>query len=77
MPQTYVMLTTRSKSNRLFLGVSGTLAHRGGARLVWYEEFPGRPQAARREADIKRWARGCKIALIERLNPGWMDLSVR
>jgi predicted GIY-YIG superfamily endonuclease len=69
----YVTLSVRGRNDRLYLGVSSTLAHRG--KLVWYEEFPGRPKAARREADIKRWARGCKIALIERLNPGWTDLS--
>ena len=73
MKRAYVTITVNGKTDRLYLGVSCTLAHRG--KLVWYEEFPGRPQAARREADIKRWARGCKIALIERLNPGWTDLS--
>jgi len=73
MKRAYVTITVNGKTGRLYLGVSRTLAHRG--KLVWYEEFPDRPQAARREADIKRWARGCKIALIERLNPGWTDLS--
>ena len=75
MRPSYVTLTTRGKSDRLYLDVSSTLAHRG--RLVWYEEYPGRPQAVRRRADIKRWARDCKIALIEKRNPGWTDLSVR
>jgi len=73
MKRAYVTITVNGKTDRLYLGVSSTLAHRG--KLVWYEEFPDRPQAARREADIKRWARGCKIALIERLNPGWTDFS--
>ena len=73
----YVTLTALGRHDRLYLGVSGSLAHRGGSRLVWYEEFPGRPQAVRRAADIKRWARGCKVALIERLNPDWTDLSAR
>ena len=69
----YVTLTARGRSNRLYLAVSGSLALRG--RLVWYEEFPGRPHAVRRQADIKRWAKACKIVLIERLNPDWTDLA--
>jgi len=75
MKRSYVTLTARGRHDRLFLGVSSTLARHSGSRLVWFEEFPGRPQAARRGADIKRWARDCKIALIERLNPGSADLS--
>ena len=69
----YVTLTAKGRDDRLYLSVSSTLARR--ARLVWYEEYPGRPQAVRRAADIKRWARDCKIALIERRNPDWTDLS--
>ena len=75
MNRSYVTLTAKSRAGSLYLDVTSKLAHRAGARLVWYEEYPGRPQAARRQADIKRWARGCKVALIERLNPGWKDLS--
>lgn len=30
--------------------------------------------AIRREKQIKAWKRGWKIALIERMNPGWRDL---
>ena len=73
--RSYVTITARGRNDRLYLDVTGTLARRGSSRLVWYEEYPGRPQAVRRRADIGRWARDCKVALIERLNPGWKDLS--
>jgi predicted GIY-YIG superfamily endonuclease len=73
--RSYVTLTARGQGDRLYLDVSSTLEHCG--RLVWYEEYPGRPQVARRYADITGWARDCKIALIEMRNPSWTDLSVR
>ena len=76
MNRAYVTITTSGKKGRLFLGVTSNPCFSAGRhKLVWYEEYPGKPQAARREADIKRWARGCKIALIEKLNPSWTDLS--
>ena len=31
-------------------------------------------EAIRREKSIKRWRRGWKIALIEGVNPQWLDL---
>jgi len=44
-------------------------------RLVYYEEFQDVRKAIAREKEIKGWRREKKVALIERLNPKWKDLS--
>ena len=43
--------------------------------LVWFEEFRDVTNAIARETEIKGWLRARKIALIERENPEWDDLS--
>jgi putative endonuclease len=47
----------------------------GVTNLVWYEEYPIVPMAIQRETSLKRWKREWKIALIEKVNPKWDDLS--
>ena len=44
-------------------------------RLVFVEEHPDKDSAARREKEIKGWRRSKKYALIESVNPEWIDLS--
>jgi len=44
-------------------------------RLVYWEEYTRIQDAIAREKQIKRWRRSKKVALIERMNPGWLDLS--
>ena len=44
------------------------------AQLVWFEVHESRRAAFRRERQIKEWKRVWKLALIERSNPGWVDL---
>lgn len=44
-------------------------------RLVYYEERPSLLDALAREKTIRGWSRDKKIQHIERLNPGWRDLS--
>ena len=44
-------------------------------RLVYYERFQFVQNAIAREKQLKRWSRKKKIALIERMNPKWDDLS--
>ncbi|HTV66182.1 MAG TPA: GIY-YIG nuclease family protein [Bryocella sp.] len=44
-------------------------------RLVWYERFHYVRNAIAREKQIKSWRREKKIALIEKANPTWQDLS--
>ena len=43
-------------------------------RLVWYEQYETREAAFTRERRIKKWNRLWKLAMIERINPGWDDL---
>ena len=44
-------------------------------RLVWFEQYSDVTRAIAREKQIKGWRRSKKIALIERMNPTWIDLS--
>jgi putative endonuclease len=44
-------------------------------RLVYFEETDDVNQAIQREKQIKGWLRRKKIMLIERENPGWIDLA--
>ena len=43
--------------------------------LVYFETFEDFSQAIAREKQLKRWRRDWEIALIERNNPHWQDLS--
>jgi putative endonuclease len=44
-------------------------------RLVHWEDFGDVRLAIEREKEIKAWRREKKVALIEKQNPGWKDLS--
>ena len=44
-------------------------------RLVWFERFGSPLGAIAREKQLKGWLRAKKIALIEKSNPTWSDLS--
>jgi len=46
-------------------------------RLVYFEEGNDIRDAIAREKQVKGWTRAKKIALIESMNPGWEDLSVK
>lgn len=89
MPHYVYIMASRSK--RLYVGVTNNLirrvrehkneVNRGFSRkyqtksLVYYEIISERPQAERRERQVKGWMRWKKIDLIETLNPRWRDLS--
>jgi len=91
MRRGYVYILASSKNGTLYIGVTNDLSMRvyhhkigrasdftrryGVSRLVWYEEYPTVPQAIQRETSLKRWKREWKIALIEKVNPEWEDLS--
>lgn len=53
----------------------GFTAKYGVDKLVWFEEHETRESAFERERKLKVWKRAWKIAVIERTNPGWRDLS--
>ena len=42
---------------------------------MYFEATPNVSAAVAREKQIKGWTRNKKIALIESLNPKWVDLS--
>jgi putative endonuclease len=85
---TYIMA---SRSHTLYIGVTGNLhkrvfehkwrEHSGFTeryncdRLVWFESYQEVAKSIAREKQLKGWRRDKKIALIERTNPAWIDLS--
>ena len=87
----YFTYIVASRSHTLYIGVTGNLlkrvfehkqrTHEGFSskyncnRLVWFERFTGPGSAIAREKQLKGWLRAKKIALIERANPTWNDLS--
>ena len=91
MRRGYVYILASKRNGTLYTGVTNNLAKRvdehkrglasiftkrhGVTTLVWYEEYPIVPEAIQRETSLKRWKRAWKIALIEKVNPDWDDLS--
>ena len=80
-----------SRTGTLYVGVTGdigtrVLQHKIDSfegftkkykvhRLVYYESYEHVMTAIRREKQLKGWRREKKIALIEKVNPRWMDLA--
>ena len=91
MQKTYFTYIVASRSHTLYTGVTGDLQrrifqhkwkeHDGFAakyncdRLVWFERYGEVTSAIAREKQLKGRRRSKKIALIEALNPAWVDLS--
>jgi len=87
-PAVYIMASRRNGT--LYTGVTSNLPQRawqhregvadgftrryGCKTLVWFEMAPSMEAAILREKQIKGGSRAKKLALIERLNPGWEDL---
>jgi putative endonuclease len=89
--RTYFTYIVASRSHTFYIGITGDLRMRiyqhkqkfrdgfsatyNCNRLVWFERFMGPRNAIRREKQLKGWTRAKKIALIEKANPTWNDLS--
>jgi putative endonuclease len=87
----YFAYIVASRSHTLYIGVTGNLhkrvfQHKNKAfpgfsalyncnRLVWFERYSDPRNAIAREKQLKGWVRRKKIALIEKANPTWDDLS--
>ena len=87
----YFTYIVASRSHTLYIGVTGNLLKRvfehkqklyegfsaayNCNRLVWFERFIAPNNAIAREKQLKGWRRAKKIALIEKTNPTWNDLS--
>jgi putative endonuclease len=86
----FVYIPCNEPHGTLYVGMTSDLLermeqHRRGAgsafvkrygitRLVYFEEYPLYADAIRRETNLKRWKRDWKVALIEKVNPEWIDL---
>jgi putative endonuclease len=86
----WVYILASRRNGTLYIGMTDDLAkriwqHRIGAlpgftkkykvkMLVWYEQHASRESAFRRERQLKKWYRGWKLQLIERMNSEWRDL---
>jgi putative endonuclease len=86
----YVYLLASRKHGTLYVGMTRDLLRRayehktravagftskyGVNLLVWFETYDDPLSAIAREKEIKKWRREWKINLIERSNPGWIDL---
>jgi putative endonuclease len=89
----FVYILASKKNGTLYIGVTNNLArrlteHKGKLvpgftrqyqvdQLVYFEAFSSILEARAREHALKRWRRAWKIALIEKLNPDWQDLTDR
>jgi putative endonuclease len=66
-------LPRRAYEHRMGL-LDGFTSRYGLTRLVHYEQYALIVDAVQREKTIKRWMRAWKIELVEKENPGWVDL---
>jgi putative endonuclease len=55
--------------------VPGFTNEYGVVRLVYFEEYASITEARARERSLKRWRRAWKLALVDKLNPDWRDLT--
>jgi putative endonuclease len=87
----YFTYIVASRSHTLYIGMTGDLRRRvfqhkqktyegfsaayNCNRLVWFERFVDPNAAITREKQLKGWTRAKKLALIEKMNPAWVDFS--
>jgi len=87
----FVYVLASKRNGTLYIGVTNNRARRlaehkgklvpgftrqyGVDQLVYFEVFDSILEARAREHSLKRWRRAWKIALIEKLNPDWRDLT--
>ena len=90
-PKTYYVYIIGSLSGTLYIGVTSNLHKRAFEhkfhriegftdqhdveRLLYRESFDDVHKAIAREKQLKGWRRSKKIALIESVNPHWLDLA--
>jgi len=89
--RSYCVYIVGSLSGTLYIGITSRLDQRifqhkqhtfagftskyGADRLLYWESYDDVQKAIGREKQLKGWRRERKVALIELVNPAWMDLS--
>ena len=89
--KSYYVYILASLSGTLYIGITSNLHRRvferqqgkiegftkqyGVHRLLYWESFDDVHKAIAREKQLKGWRREKKIALFEKVNPRWEDLS--
>ena len=68
-------LKNRVKQHKLKKYAKSFTARYNLDKLVYYEKYNSIGEAIYREKQIKGGSRKKKVELIERMNPGWIDLS--
>ncbi len=87
----YVYILSSQRQGTLYIGVTNNLARRvdrhknnlvagftsrhGVDKLMYYETYGDVRDAIEREKQLKGWSRKKKIALLEKENAQWRDLS--
>ena len=87
----WVYIMTNQHDSVLYIGMTNDLSrriseHRSGEisgftadyqchKLVYHEHYSEVEEAIAREKQLKKWSRGKKVNVIERLNPRWIDLA--
>jgi len=69
----YNSLSRRIWEHRKEIGAAFAATYRCN-KLIYYEHYSDADEAFARETQLKKWSRAKKIALIDRLNPSWLDL---
>jgi putative endonuclease len=87
----FVYILASRRNGTLYIGVTNDLVRRmsehkgkfvpgftrryGVDKLVYFEAYASILEARARERALKRWTRNWKLALIEKVNPQWRDLT--
>jgi putative endonuclease len=87
----WIYIMTNQHDAVLYIGMTNSLGrrisqHRSGEiagftadyrchKLIYWEHYNDVRDAIERETQLKKWSRAKKIALINAINPRWLDLS--